>query len=353
MITLDQFKDLFLKLTEYTIPYGKEYTIEKYLPNGFKQDDIGNYYYEIGNSTTLFTTHLDTICSSYKKVVHMVDAKNKYIISTNGKTTLGGDNKLGTAILISMINEGIEGTYYFFVGEEGGCIGSRFALSENMDYFKKFKRAVAFDRREYGSIVTRQKGRNCCSQEFASAIAESLSLFSNGSIGWDKKSEFGYWTDTAVFMDTIREVTNLSVGGFKEHTKKEWANLLYTYDVLNVAVQLDWESLPTVREIPPIDEYEVFAETKIESARIELVSKIMGKCDFILTKKRKVGNEIELKFSKLLEDVDIMVLLKDKLIYIDGIEMKLNQIFPYFKRKIMEQGGTVKNYLNWFIPDFV
>ena len=45
----EEFKQLFLKLTEYTIPFGHESKLEKYLPIGYKKDSIGNYYYEIGN----------------------------------------------------------------------------------------------------------------------------------------------------------------------------------------------------------------------------------------------------------------------------------------------------------------
>ena len=43
-----KLKDLFLKLTEYTIPYGHETKLEKYLPTGYKKDSIGNYYIQVG-----------------------------------------------------------------------------------------------------------------------------------------------------------------------------------------------------------------------------------------------------------------------------------------------------------------
>lgn len=170
-MTKNELKQLFLKLTEYTIPFGKESILEKYLPSGFKKDSIGNYYYEIGNSETLFTTHLDTYSKNYQKVNHIISSKDPFIIKTDETTILGGDNKLGCSILIGMINKGIPGTYYFFLGEEpilsGGCWGSKGALKSNPNFFKKFKRCIAFDRRMYGSIVVRQMGRMCCSMDFA------------------------------------------------------------------------------------------------------------------------------------------------------------------------------------------
>ena len=114
-MTKEQFKELFLKLTQYTIPFGEEEKLEKYLPSGYKKDTIGNYYYEIGNSETLFTTHLDTYCTKYEKVNHVIDEKDTYKIKTDETTILGGDNKLGCSILIGMINRGIPGVYYFFL----------------------------------------------------------------------------------------------------------------------------------------------------------------------------------------------------------------------------------------------
>jgi hypothetical protein len=115
-MTKDQFKSLFLNLTEYTIPFGEESRLEKYLPSGWRKDSVGNYFYQIGQSETLFTTHLDTFSENLEKVNHVIDENDPYKIYTDGTTILGGDNKLGCTILISMIERGIPGTYYFFLG---------------------------------------------------------------------------------------------------------------------------------------------------------------------------------------------------------------------------------------------
>ena len=40
------------------------------------------------------------------------------------KTILGADDKAGMVILLYMIEKKIPGLYYFFIGEEVGCIGS-------------------------------------------------------------------------------------------------------------------------------------------------------------------------------------------------------------------------------------
>ena len=338
MVNINEFKELFLKLTEYEIPFGYEPTLEKYLPAGFKKDSVGNYFYEIEQSETLFTTHLDTYSKEYNKINHVI---KDYTIGTDKETILGGDNKLGTAILINMINEGKLGTYYFFLGEEpfapeGGLYGSKRALAANPNFFKKFKRCIAFDRREYGSIVTRQMGRNCCSMEFATELAKNMK--SIAKLPWDKKGGYGYYTDTAVFMDVIPEITNLSAGGFKEHHKDEWVNLKYTYAVLQFALKMDWESLPTVRELEEdvettgVKKYNQFEQDKI----VKRLRILLDMLDLPLTRNRNTANGRELTFSKWLEDVDLKILINDENNLIINGE---TTTYAGFEQSIIDQYG--------------
>ena len=347
-MTKEEFKSLFLKLTEYTIPFGEESRLEKYLPSGYKKDSIGNYYYEIGKSETLFTTHLDTYSDKYEKVTHVIE-EDPYIIKTDGKTILGGDNKLGCSILIGMIQKGIPGVYYFFLGEEpilsGGLWGSSKALESNPDYFKKFKRCIAFDRREYGSVVVRQKARMCCSNEFAKSIANELKRLAD--IHWDEAGAYGYYTDTAVFMDVIPECTNVSAGGFKEHYKEEWVDLNYTYNVFKVACQMDFESLPTVRELEvryskekpksKVGLYNKFIQNK----NFKTISHIFDLFDLSITRDITKDGKQHLTGSKWLEDFDFDIYLvgkdiivNDEVVSIDKLKMILLDVF---KEDILEQ----------------
>lgn len=339
-----EFKDLFLKLTEYTIPYGHESKLEKYLPTGFKKDSIGNYYYEIGNSTTLFTTHLDTFSGKYEKVNHVIE---DYIIKTDGTTILGGDNKLGTTILIGMIENKIPGVYYFFLGEEpilsGGLYGSRNALKSNTEYFKKFKRCIAFDRREYGSIVVRQMGRMCCSKDFAEKIADEFDI---RGIKWDQTGGFGYYTDTAVFMDVIEECTNISAGGFHEHYKKEWVDLNYTYEVYKTALDVDWESLPVVRELEQrfdteeknsMPSYLKFNQKNNEKD-IDAIFSLLG---IYPTRGKTTDGVKHITYSKWLEDIDFDIYLNGSKIILNEEEVTmsdlLENVYEIFAEDIIEE----------------
>ena len=218
--------ELFIKLTEYVMPHGKESMMEPYLPDGYTKDEVGNYVKVIGNSRTMFTCHLDCAVGTVKKVNHVffVDEHGRNKVKTDRKTILGSDDKAGMVVMLKMIENNIPGHYYFFIGEERGCVGSGGIIKKNRKYFKEnFDRCIAFDRRGYGSIISKQRGDFCCSQDFVTALAAE---FAKSGLEY-KDDPTGIYTDSAQFMYTIPECTNLSCGGFKEHTYDEFQNLDY------------------------------------------------------------------------------------------------------------------------------
>jgi hypothetical protein len=92
-------------------------------------------------------------------------------------------------------------------------------------------------------MVTRQLGRDCCSDQFADALIDEF-----GSYGVDySKDRTGYYTDVAFFTDLIPEIVNLSVGVYNEHTVDEFVDIAYVENVARAAAQIRWESLPTAR----------------------------------------------------------------------------------------------------------
>lgn len=338
---MDFIKDTFLKLTEFTIPHGKEDTLEKYLPSGIQKDSIGNYYIKVGQSETLFTTHLDTYCKKYDKVNHVI---NGDIIKTDGKTILGGDNKLGCTIMLYMISKGIPGLYYFFLSEEpispmGGRWGSLSALAAFEPQFQKYKRCIAFDRKEKGSIVTRQLGRRCCSDEFADALSIE---FANNGMEYTKDHK-AYYTDTATFLDTIPECTNLSAGGWKEHFTTEWVDLSYTRQVAEAAIKINWENLPVAREVDVIPSPKVsgFTGFKNKVANIkELVALLGNKYDLLWTNKRRYEAGVDgfMHFNTWFEDHNVKVTLGNDILFQQD--------------ETSERVGSLKQ-LDLFLNDFI
>lgn len=240
-------KETFLKSTEYLIPFKLEYMMKRFLPKDIQKDSIGNYFITIGKSKSMFTCHLDSYTKKLQKV-NQILYDNGTKVKTDGKTPLGGDDKTGMCVMLNMIEHNVPGTYFFFIGEEpslsGGVFGSKNALASNPDYFKQFDRVIAFDRKAYGSIISRQNSGICCSKEFVNALSAEFAKY-----GMEYKNDpGGYYTDSAVFMWIVSEITNLSCGGFNEHKDTEWVDLSYLEQLADVATKIDWESLPVMRD---------------------------------------------------------------------------------------------------------
>jgi hypothetical protein len=236
----------FLQLTSYTYPNGTEGFLKSYLPEGTKTDKFGNFYYLVGDKpTTMFTCHLDTACSTQQKVTHVYDGN---IIRTNGSTILGADDKAGMVVVMYMIKKKVPGLYYFFLGEEVGCIGSGKVSNdwENNEFSKTITKVVSFDRRGTTSVITHQWYGRCCSDEFAKELSTRLN--NGGESLRLQPDDTGVLTDSAKFMDLVSECTNISVGYYKEHTTSEHQDIDYLSKLCKSVCNIDWETLPIKRD---------------------------------------------------------------------------------------------------------
>jgi len=245
------FKEKFLQLTARTCPHGYESIFESYLPKGYNTDVHGNHFIVVGNNpTTMFTCHLDTACDKLEKVKHRF-IHNGEFIATDGTTILGADDKAGMVIMLHMIENKIPGLYYFFLGEEVGCVGSKKASKDL--YLKgdtNIKKVVSFDRRGYDSVITHQFYGRCCSDEFATELAKQLSgPTSKEGISLNfSPDNTGICTDSIQYQDFIPECTNISVGYFNEHTGSEVQNILFLEYLGEAVLKVKWEELPIVRD---------------------------------------------------------------------------------------------------------
>jgi hypothetical protein len=235
----------FLSMVRETYPHGYENELDKFLP-GTETDQFGNYYKIVGDSKTMFTSHLDT--QSEEKTNISLFSKTEgdsEIIHTDGDSILGADDKAGVALMINMIHHNVPGVYYFFIGEERGGVGSG-EVSKSFDkisHLRGIERCISFDRKDNHSIITKQQDMDCCSDEFSSALVDEMN-----SHGLDmRKDPTGVSSDSAYLMDNIPECTNISIGYMNEHTGEEYQDITYLKKLSEVVVKIRWESLPLVR----------------------------------------------------------------------------------------------------------
>jgi len=232
--------DKIIELTKTTVPHPyEEQLIGHLLPENAAMDEYGNYFLQVGESRVAFTSHLDTVGRTPKDVKHVFDGR---FLKTDGSTILGADDKAGVALMLHMIENNVPGLYCFFVGEEKGTIGSLEAAADGWR-FEGIDIMLSFDRKGYHSIITHQMASRCCSDEFAASLSDQFmeqGMFLTAD-------DTGSYTDSANFVDYIPECTNISMGYFDEHTKREKLDIPYLEKLAEAVVAIDWESLPAIR----------------------------------------------------------------------------------------------------------
>jgi hypothetical protein len=246
-------RETFLSLTTRTYPYGTEADLFHLLPDNLQKDEFGNLFIQIGeNPSVMFTSHLDTATS---KLVEIIHKEENGIIRSDGTTILGADDKAGVTILLWMIEHKIKGLYYFFLGEEVGCKGSKLvAAKHKLEPIQSIKKVISFDRRGTDSVITFQSYSRCCSEKFGNALSKELNeKCSDGSFNY-KNDPTGIYTDSVQFVSIYPECTNISVGYYNEHTSREQQDIIHLSKLAETCILVDWENLPVERD-PKSEEY--------------------------------------------------------------------------------------------------
>ena len=245
-------KEKFLELTNRTYPHGTEEELFPILFNtvdGLQKDEFGNLFIKIGDSDVMFTSHLDTATSANTPVNHIFDGD---VIKTDGKSILGADDKAGVTIMLYMIKNNIPGLYYFFLGEEVGCIGSKkVANVQKENKIEGINKVISFDRRGTNSVITFQSGKRCCSDNFGKTLAAQLNQ-ADGSFMYENDPT-GVLTDSIQFINIYSECTNISVGYQSEHTYSETQNIKHLEKLAEACLKVDWNSLPVERDPSKIE----------------------------------------------------------------------------------------------------
>jgi hypothetical protein len=246
-------KDKFLELTSRTYPHGTEEDVFPLLNSELQKDEFGNLFIKIGESDVMFTSHLDTATSALTQVNHVFDGK---IIKTDGKSILGADDKAGVTIMLYMIENKIPGLYYFFLGEEVGCVGSRKVANVQKDQkIEGINKVISFDRRGNDSVITFQSSQRCCSDVFGEALSKQLNL-ADDSFSY-KNDPTGILTDSVQFIKIYSECTNISVGYRSEHTFSEQQDIEHLTKLAEACLLVDWNGLPVDRD-PSKTEYKSY-----------------------------------------------------------------------------------------------
>lgn len=271
------------ELLRRATPRGYEHHIRNILPfrHQGKTDEMGNFHIIVGdkNPTTMFSCHMDTVhhfdeqkwpptgkvpsirlvgkpngsdkekgyCwgASFNTAYDGLKVKNKF-----NAQTLGADDKAGCYVLCEMIAHNIPGLYVFHVGEERGCVGSRWIVQNTPELVKGIQRCIAFDRKDYTDVIAWQRGSRTASIKCTDAIATQLNELMNiPQQEYKFKGDVrGVFTDSACYENIIPECTNISIGYFDNHGPNEYLDYYWLSKMFTpAAIKVKWNEIPVDR----------------------------------------------------------------------------------------------------------
>lgn len=241
---------------------------EEYLEPVFGEPDIhGNYVLIVGdNPSVAFTAHTDT--------VHRLPGAQTLTVSDNFVTTmtgscLGADCTTGLWLMLGMIEAGIEGVYVAHAAEEIGGIGSTNLVASAPDWLSNVQACISFDRFGTNSVITHQSGSRTASDAFAVSLADVLGMPQL------KPDTTGTYTDSYEYADVVPECTNISVGYYDQHTRKESQDILFAETLLERLCKADWSALVISRDhTQPVSTYRDMMEQYEEEDREQDVDAI-------------------------------------------------------------------------------
>lgn len=251
----------FIDMLAYKRPDGSRYQkkfCRRFLEPVFgKPDAHGNYTLTIGTKPRVaFMSHHDTV--HHKDGRQIVQIMDDHAFST-GNDCLGADCTTGIYIMLRMIEENVPGVYVVHAGEEIGCVGSSALVKDFPAWIGQVDAAISFDRKGYTSIITHQMGARTCSDAFADSLADILDLSM-------VKDTTGAYTDSNEYIDYISECTNISVGYFNQHTKKESQDLVFLEYLIQALVVADWSKLVFKRALGAV-EYSTYNKGPYKAVR--------------------------------------------------------------------------------------
>lgn len=198
--------------------------------------------------TTAFCAHTDSVHNRQNQeprqpVGFDIAVREFYVSDPAQRDCLGADDAAGCYVLLRLMEANVPGLYVFFRGEERGGIGSSYITDHRQDLFAGIERAIQFDRRGTGSVITEMMCGRTCSDEFAEAIGKALDM-------GHEIDPTGSFTDTANLSEIVPECTNISVGYEHEHSSNETLNAAYLLALVDRCITVFSDSeldLPTKR----------------------------------------------------------------------------------------------------------
>lgn len=204
-------------------------TIERWADSGMpivaSMDKFFNIYVIKGDGPVYPTivSHTDTVHDIVPNDEYIVRSNGKYMWAENPKSNnspqgVGGDDKVGIFIALSMLRDLPNCKAVFFADEEVGCKGSNNA---SMKFFEDSSLVLQCDRRGNDDFVYEIMGKTLYSTDFAAVVNPILDKFDYSP---SRGGMTDVWQLRVKGLDVVS--ANMSCGYFSPHTWWETVGLL-------------------------------------------------------------------------------------------------------------------------------
>lgn len=187
----------------------------------YTEDSKGNIY-NINNDTPLLSAHMDTVQDENDAKLAIYAKIRGNIISGYG--VIGGDDKCGIFVILSLLRERKDYNFIFSVEEEAGGTGIKFFIEENN--LEHIPYGIVLDRRGANDII-------CEKNDYGTRAFENVLIKLGQVFGY--KPALGTFSDADYLNEQI-SVANLSVGYHNAHMKSEFVKI----NELENAIKYTW-----------------------------------------------------------------------------------------------------------------
>ena len=214
----------------------------------YTEDKYGNIYVEKGNSSTYpcIVSHVDTVHSlesafMIKKVGYKWYAFNP---NTMRQAGIGGDDKVGVFMCLSLLKDCENIKVVFYRDEEGGCKGSTQSILHNKEWYKDCSFLLACDRRGRSDLILDTAGCSnlMVSDEFQNDFDHIFEKY-NFTKGSGTVSDATNMFEKGINISCL----NVSVGYYNPHTSYEYIDtrdINNTYKMLLDMVEITKKKYP-------------------------------------------------------------------------------------------------------------
>lgn len=194
----------------------------------YTKDKLGNIFVTKGHTEyyPCFISHTDTVHFVNENLVveestnHKGDLILRGVDSKNGYPSgIGGDDKCGVFLCLEMLDTLENVKVAFFVSEEIGCVGSRYAVETNTEFFEDIGYAIQYDSPmgDTMSMTLMNKQLFLKDSEFGQKVGSLI--LEHGITKWQNHP----FTDIWPLIDKFNfSCLNLAAGYHNYHTNQEY-----------------------------------------------------------------------------------------------------------------------------------